>query len=235
MVPPTDIAGRQAGGEDRAGRKAGAEDTLRCFVAMGVGDDIKGSVERMVADLRAAVADGRPRLSWTRPEGWHVTLKFLGDVAPERIDEICERLSAAVAGSAPFEVRATGASTLPSSGRRARVVVVELDDAGASSRLAAAVEEALEPLGFAREQRRFVPHLTVARIRSHDGWPAFAEGLRPWRERALGSGVVGAVGLYRSRLGSGGSRYSLLRRFDLGAAGVPSKPSAAASGKRAQR
>jgi 2'-5' RNA ligase len=190
---------------------------LRCFVAMGIGDDIRESVERMVADLRAGMTDGRPRLSWTRPQGWHVTLKFLGDVEAARIDEIGARLSEAVVDTAPFAIRATGVSTLPAGVRRARVIVVDLKDEGGSMRLATAVDEALEPLGFEREQRRFVAHLTVARVRSNDGWPRFGERLDRWRDSDLGTSIVDAVGLYRSRLGSGGSRYSLLRRFDLNA------------------
>jgi 2'-5' RNA ligase len=191
---------------------------MRCFVAMSVGDDIKVPVEQMVDELRAAVSevsDDSPRLSWTRPEGWHVTLAFVGVIEAARIEEICRRLPAVASAIPAFTIKAAGVSTFPTRGRRPRALVVDIEDGGRTERLAEAVGEALEPLGFEREARRFSPHLTIARVRDHDGWPVFAGRLESWREREFGEHDVESIALYESKLGTDAARYSVLRRFPL--------------------
>jgi 2'-5' RNA ligase len=70
-------------------------------------------------------------------------------------------------------------------------------------------------LGFEREARRFSPHLTIARVRDHDGWPVFARRLESWREREFGEHDVESIALYESKLGTDAARYSVLRRFPL--------------------
>lgn len=194
---------------------------MRCFVAMGIGDDIKKSIGAMADDLRSAVRDGKPRVSWTRPDGWHVTLRFLGDVEPDRIDSVSKELRHAAESQPPFAIRAAGVTTFSQgekSAHKPRAIVVPIKDDGESARLAAAIDQTLAPLGFRPEQRPYVAHLTVARVRDHKDWGHMAAKLRRYEAHGFGEKKIDSVALYESQLQSGGARYSVLQRFSLMAA-----------------
>ncbi len=195
---------------------------LRCFIAVKVGEEIEEALRRVIEELENTHPPRGTRVTWSRPQSWHVTLKFLGDVAADRVAEIGEALAAAVAGVHATEVEAGGLIRLPAHGRP-RVVAAEVRDDGALGRLAERVENGMATLGFEREKRPFLAHLTIGRVRDRKG----AEGDRPesaqplvevvesMRERSLGSGTVESVGLYKSELGRSGATYTRLVRVGL--------------------
>ena len=150
---------------------------------------------------------------WTTSASQHVTLKFLGWTPSDRVDAVGSAIEI-VARSHPGALVALGAVGAFPSMRRARVLWVGLEDpAELLARLAADLDRAMEPLGYAVEQRAFTPHLTLARFKS----PARLEGLvpvRPWGR--LDPFDIAAVTLYRSRLHPSGARYEALSSFPLG-------------------
>jgi 2'-5' RNA ligase len=96
------------------------------------------------------------------PENLHVTLRFLGAVGPELVDEVASAVGAAAASTGPIVTRLDGLGAFPAPGR-ARVLWAGLDDrAGRMAALALALDGALAPR-FRPEARPFRPHLTVAR------------------------------------------------------------------------
>ena len=161
-----------------------------------------------------------------RPEGVHLTLKFLGDVPADRIGAIADVAGRAAARHAPFALSLSGVGAFPS-GRAPRVLWAGI--AGDLDRLVAlqaSVDGCLAELGFARERRAFNPHLTLARLRD----PASRE------ERARALGVLKAaqprgearfdvdgVALFQSTLGPGGAVYRRLSRASL--SGTRPRPS----------
>ncbi|HYC54499.1 MAG TPA: RNA 2',3'-cyclic phosphodiesterase [Candidatus Binatia bacterium] len=202
-----------------------AVETFRCFVAVRLGDAIAEGVLRTLQELKTTAEQSRWRVSWTQPEGWHVTLKFLGDVASDRVGELLRALEPVFRDVAPFRVAAVGLMTLPPASEP-RVIAVALRDEGALSRLAAGVDNALEPLGFARESRRFTPHLTIGRVRSTPSprrarrgspreTPPMAYLMDRMREHDFGQDHIDRVELVRSRLSPGGSVYESLAAFEL--------------------
>ena len=140
-------------------------------------------------------------------ENLHVTLKFLGNVADERIEEIAAAVGDATAGMVDFAVRLGPPGVFPSA-RRARVLWIGLEDpAGGLAALAGSVEESLTPLGFPAEGRAFTAHLTIGRVPrpQHVSLPdAGAPGERF---------VVDRLALVRSRLGRPAARYEALATF----------------------
>lgn len=189
---------------------------MRCFIAMGIGDDIKKPIAAMVDDLRSAVSEGRPRVTWTRPDGWHVTLKFLGDVDDDTLGEVTDNLRRVAAETgASFTIRAHGLATFPSSGRKPRAIVVPIEDDGSAARLAATVDAAMTPLGFEPDGRPYVAHLTVGRVRDHKGWGRMAVKIRDYEAREFGKKTIESVALYESQLQPGGARYTVLQEFPL--------------------
>jgi 2'-5' RNA ligase len=157
-------------------------------------------------------------VAWVAADNFHVTLKFLGEVAAASLPQIEATLGAAAAPAAPFTLGVRGLGAFPSPARARVIWAGAAEGAGAAIRLAARVEEALEPLGFVRETRPFVPHVTLGRAREPRRRPALAAALAAGATREFGRVAVARVSLMRSALSPRGSRYTELRAFELGGA-----------------
>ena len=179
---------------------------LRLFVAFEVPEAQKDSVQKAIASVTV------PGARWTSRESWHVTLKFLGATAEERLAEVTGVVEHAASTSQPARTSLRGLGAFPGS-RRARVLWVGLDDpGGVLAALAHTLEEGFARHGFPAEGRPWTPHLTVARLKV----PA-AVALEPGQihldEQPF---EVGQVVLFRSHLKAGGAVYEPLARFRLG-------------------
>lgn len=179
---------------------------MRLFVALEVDAAVRRRVDEALADLRGADDD----LRWTRPEGWHVTLAFLGEVAAA-----ADAVTAAVARG--VETVAAGPITLrlrePGRfGRRAAWLAVEDEPAGAVARLGEAIQVELEEAALPVERREVRPHLTLVRPKGRRQLPAdFVEQL----PRPEGTWTADAAVLLRSHLEPEGARYEELARVAL--------------------
>lgn len=147
-------------------------------------------------ELGRARAVAPPGLRWTRPEQWHLTLAFLGEVPADEVPALTAALEAVV-GDAPMSLRLAGGGCFGT-----RVLWVGLaGDVHALRTLAADLSGAANRCGIALEDQGFRPHLTLARAgrEKADLRPAAAELAQivgpPWE--------VSAVQLMRSRLGAG--------------------------------
>ncbi|MCB1129125.1 MAG: RNA 2',3'-cyclic phosphodiesterase, partial [Verrucomicrobiae bacterium] len=156
-------------------------ESLRVFVALPLGDSLRARLAELQHRLRGSLPERAVR--WVRAEQVHLTLRFLGDVAADRIDSLKASLAAAVSGSAPLALEIGGLGVFPNP-RRPRVIWVGLE--GALEPLAC-LQQAVAQAGeaFAREDDRqtFQPHLTLGRV--NDRVPAngraVAEALPAWR------------------------------------------------------
>jgi 2'-5' RNA ligase len=136
--------------------------TLRTFIAIELDQALQGSLKSLQTRLRQRLAPRSVR--WVRPDGIHLTLKFLGDTPVSKLDAIKTALGQAAAEADPFTVTVGGVGCFPNV-RRPRVVWVGLHEpAGALARLRDAVEAQVAPLGFPTERRPFSPHLTLGRV-----------------------------------------------------------------------
>jgi len=189
---------------------------MRCFVAVNVGPSITEAMAAELPALRTEAERCGLKVSWSRPEGWHATVKFLGEIEAERTRAVAHRMEEAAAGIAPFRVEATGVTTFPHGSRKPSVVVVTLSDDGRFSDLARRVDEALEHEAFAREERRFRRHVTFGRVRDARGWRRFEPVIEALRHRSFGAGSVTAMTLYSSKLGDGPARYEEIASATLG-------------------
>jgi 2'-5' RNA ligase len=158
-------------------------------------------------------ADG---LRWVRPEGIHLTLKFLGEVPARRLEAIERVLARAVREPFRFSVQMAKLGSFGGS-TGLRVVWVGLEgEVEGLVRLAARVDAALEPLGFPRERRPFAAHLTLARVKegaSPQDRRRLFELVRSLEPPSLPALTLDVVSLMRSTLEPGGARYQCLARF----------------------
>ena len=150
------------------------------------------------------------RYAWAAPDKLHLTLRFLGNREPEQLQEL-ERALARIDARA-FQVRLGGLRTF---GGRARPRVVWTPVTAGETQLtalAAQVEAACREAGIEPEERPFRAHLTLARARRDSG--SLGE-LPPPPE--LAPFIASEIVLFQSTLGRGGSVYTPLASFALGA------------------
>ncbi len=186
----------------------------RLFVAVDLPQDVREALNRLEGDLRRRDLSC---LRWVRPEGVHLTLKFLGETPAERVPTIESVLAAAAPVVGPFRLALGTPGTF---GGRRGPRVVWLDIVGDAQRLRAlqtAVEGAMVEVGFSPEGRDYSPHLTLARV-PQPPRPGTAEMI----SRALAAVEppraefeVREIVLMRSRLQPGGAVYERLAGFPL--------------------
>jgi 2'-5' RNA ligase len=184
---------------------------LRLFIAIELPDEIKQGVARVQEGIRKAGASA----VWTRPEGIHLTLKFLGEVPETKVQEIMTALNAVPEGFGKLKLEVAGAGAFPNA-KNPRVLWVGVTgDTVKLASLQAAVEDGMERLGFEREARKFSPHLTLARIkfpRPRDNWQQVLGGIQDVR---LGGFEARQVNLMKSELKREGAVYTEVGRVEL--------------------
>ncbi|MHB9130494.1 MAG: RNA 2',3'-cyclic phosphodiesterase [Armatimonadota bacterium] len=184
---------------------------IRSFIAVEVDPAIIRRLAEVQAHLRGAGAD----VSWSRPEGMHLTLKFLGNVAEERIPAIGDALAEVAEHHTPFTVTVAGSGGFPTA-RRPRVVWAGISDGTTElTALAVDVETTLATLGFPPEERPFRPHLTLGRVKSPGGADKLAALLAEHADDQFGAMQVTEIILMRSELSPKGARYTPLRKAQL--------------------
>ena len=185
---------------------------LRLFLALELPPEVRDSLEQIQRGLKRTGADVR----WVRIGSIHLTLKFLGPVEPERVEEIAAAASGAAAGAGPLTLSPSSAGFFPGA-RSPRVVWAGLwGDLEELLSLARGLEQALVPLGFAAEKRGFSPHLTLGRVRSSRNKRDLIEAvldLADWRGPEF---QARELILFKSDLKPSGAVYTALGRFPLG-------------------
>lgn len=137
---------------------------MRSFIAVELDDAIR----RKLADvIRQLQRHGLPQdVKWVRAGNIHLTLKFLGDVEDNLLPEICRALTELAGQFDPFEFEISGLGRFPPRGA-ARVIWCGIEQGAEDlEALAEAVDIACNELGFPLENRKFSPHLTLARIKA---------------------------------------------------------------------
>ncbi len=189
---------------------------IRAFIAIELPDEVR----RGLAGLRRELQRDEHRfVKWVDPEAIHLTLKFLGNIPSRRVTEIARAIEVAAKATAPFELDVSGLGVFPNL-RQVRVLWVGIGgEVDRLKELQRGIDTELAALGFDREDRPFVPHLTLARVR---------QGASPSDRRSLAELVdtavfedkyeakVETVSLMRSELTPAGAIYSRLSEAVLG-------------------
>jgi 2'-5' RNA ligase len=189
-------------------------DSIRTFIAITIpGLD---PLRRVLKDLAGM---GRA-LKAVDPDNLHVTLKFLGHTDVNLVPEVRALMERAAQSSTSCELSITGLGVFPHA-ERPNVVWAGLRGADTLASLAAELEAGLEPHGFPRENRPFVPHLTLARVKARPP-ESLRELLSRHAKTAFGQAEIDHVEFIRSEPGPEGSRYTVLAAAPLGATSADS-------------
>ncbi len=181
---------------------------VRSFIAIKLPDELKAGLTRLEAELKLGKL---PSVKWVDPSSIHLTLKFLGNIAVDRIPEITRVMEETTRGLSPFHLEVKGLGVFPNL-RRVQVAWVgisgEVDKLG---QLQQRIDSSLVPLGFTAESRAFTPHLTLARLRdqaSPDERQRFGQLIADTRFEASYTIIVAAISLMKSQLTREGAIYS---------------------------
>lgn len=183
---------------------------LRLFVAISLPEQVKDEVEKSQKELRAAFPGNFIR--WTKREQFHLTLKFLGNVAETCVAELSNALRAACLNFTALQLRAERIGFFPEL-RFPRVLWVGVQDSkGVLALLQNAIEEAVMSFTNELSEKKFAGHVTLGRIprikkSEADALKTVALGMS---DRFFGEWVADKVELIRSELSSSGSHYTTL-------------------------
>ncbi len=174
---------------------------MRLFVGVPIVDEARREIVALLGRLR----EGDWPVRWVHDEGLHLTLKFFGEVAPERLEVIEEAVRIAGRNTGALELRLDGIGAFPSA-VRPRVLWVGVEAPPALELLYDRVERGAEAIGFPPEGAPFRPHVTLGRVREGHRLPSggledAGHSLQP--APFLGSRLV----LYESVLTTQGPRY----------------------------
>lgn len=177
---------------------------IRAFIAA----NLALSVSEEMAKVQSALQKAKGDIRWVKPQGFHLTFRFLGNIEQTRVAPILTALRAAARLHPQFQVRTQGLGAFPSF-TRPRVLWTRLNGDGLQE-LYTKIESALSSCGFPPEGRAFRPHITLGRVRSPRGWNPVLEGIKAYLQYDFGESPIDKVTLYQSDLGPGGAVYTPL-------------------------
>ena len=190
---------------------------MRLFIGVDLDDPVRTAAAALTDHLRTELQRVDPDFTarWIPPPNLHITLWFLGEVADDAADALLAVLRQPFV-NAPFPLVLRGCGAFPRSGPP-RVLWVGVPHGAAGMQgLYGELADRLVPLGFAREQRPYSPHLTLARVKeSGRGTARAIRQLLAGIPADCGTSAVTAVTLFRSRLSSRGAAYERILRVPL--------------------
>ncbi|MEX2015604.1 MAG: RNA 2',3'-cyclic phosphodiesterase [Candidatus Hydrogenedentales bacterium] len=187
------------------------DERQRSFIAIELSDETKA----LLGALRDELSACRCRASWLRPDNYHLTFCFLGDISVEQQAAIAEHMEPASAAVAPFTLSVRGLGAFPSS-RKPQVVWVGAHVEGqALQTLHAAATEAALAADLQPDMKPFRPHITLGRVREQRGVGPIRKLLQAHSAFDAGQTHVDRVSLFASKLASEGAVHTKLLDFPL--------------------
>jgi len=175
---------------------------------------VRATFAALLGELRRT--DSKPR--WVQPENLHITLKFIGHVADEKLPPIYNAL-AAIPVPPPIAIEFHGLGFFPNV-RRPTVVWAGLQLLPELAALAGRIDNALAVCGVPHEPRPFAAHLTLARLKETRLSDALRAQIENAQGRSFGNQTVRDFHLIESKLKSTGAEYTTLRSFPFTAEGI---------------
>jgi 2'-5' RNA ligase len=188
---------------------------IRSFIAIELPEEVKRGLAKLRRELER---EEHSFVKWAEPEGIHLTLKFLGNIPFKQVAEIAETMKKAAQGIFPFYLEISGLGGFPNL-KQPRVLWVGIrGELNTLLRLQQNIDSALASFGFAKEERPFVPHLTLARIRQGTSLAdkkSFGELAMSTNFKTRYPLDVESISLMRSQLTPGGAIYTRLSMVSL--------------------
>ena len=185
---------------------------IRAFLAIEPPEDILQKISVLQEKLRREISD---RISWTKPEGQHLTLKFFGDISQEDVSKICAAVQKRIVLETNLNLKVEKLGVFPDV-RRPRVLWCGVSgDVERLSVLQKKIDSDLAAIGFPVEDRPFRAHLTLGRIKASHDLTGISTALTRHGTFAAGELICNELVLFQSKLSSQGAVYTKLAEFAL--------------------
>jgi len=185
---------------------------IRAFLAIEPAEDILQELSRLQEKLKREISG---RISWTKPQGQHLTLKYFGDISAEDVKNICSAVENRIASVSSLNLKIEKLGVFPDA-RRPRVLWFGVSGDGKKLLLLQKQLEAdFEGIGFPGEDRPFRAHLTLGRIKEPHGLTGISEALTKHNAYAAGVFECRQLILFQSNLLPQGAVYTKLAEFTL--------------------
>jgi 2'-5' RNA ligase len=187
-------------------------ETIRTFIAIPLNPEIRSEAGKLARKL-LPLSRG---IKWVKPQSMHLTLKFLGNITQEEVRKVFTAMDRLfVSLPPPLNLRSTNLGAFPNL-KKPRVLWIGLEGDGlpALLDLQQEVEESLAAEGFPKEQRKFSPHLTLARVKYGDNLERVMKGFSEYKfpEILL---KVERLEIMRSDLKPTGAEYSVQKSYSF--------------------
>ena len=189
-----------------------ASATWRVFCAVELPEVVRRQLEEHILKLRKQIPDAAA--SWSRVENIHLTLKFFGNVALDRIPVISEAASRAVAEFPTFTIGVGNTGVFPRPSRAQVLWIGVSDPSGKLSALQERLENECVAEGFEKEGRAYRPHLTIARIRKPEGARRLADAHLQMPFTTSEVSLTELI-LFRSEVSPKGSKYTAISKHPI--------------------
>jgi len=184
---------------------------IRCFIAIKLPQEIRTQIESYIDDLNRYTKMVR----WVKPDNLHLTIKFLGEIEPEKVEQIKSTLERVKGFTSPFDLQIIESGCFPGR-KRPRVFWLGFDKSGVTylSEIQSWLEDQLNQVGFEKENRKFLPHLTIGRVRGVDNYSDLYSYIdnHPFKGKTF---LVNKIYLIRSYLKPTGAVYRDLGTHSL--------------------
>ncbi|MCD6488701.1 MAG: RNA 2',3'-cyclic phosphodiesterase [Desulfurococcales archaeon] len=177
---------------------------VRTFIAIDIDDD---NVRNELAKVRDYLSSTKAELKPVATENIHITLRFIGEMPLTLVSELCDKLSKEVTFK-PFKIKVYGLGVFPNI-HRPRVIWAGITE-GASNiiELHDIVEKILRKLRIPPSREKFIPHITIARVKSSRNLPALRKAIELYIDKDFGGFIVNSIKVKRSILTPRGPIYS---------------------------
>ena len=187
---------------------------MRLFIAVNLTERCRELLQNKVDEIKREVKED---VKWVKPQNWHLTLKFLGDVNKSKLSKIKEVIKNTGKGYSKFPVKFRGIGAFPELDYP-RVFFIKIAK-GEDSLISINqnLEKKLEPLGFEPENREYIPHLTVARSKDETNLKKFSRSLNKFNEKYFINVYmeVSVISLMESKLFPEGPVYEKISQISL--------------------
>lgn len=189
---------------------------MRCFLAIDLCEDVKFALKRLEEDVKKCEAD----VKLVGPENVHFTIKFLGEVEENRLDEIKSAVEDVLKHWSAFKITVAGMG-FHGSERFVRNVWIGVGEGREGLvRLFEEINDSLEAKNFRSETYPANPHITVCRIRAQKNIKTLLRLVKDRGNERFGEFLVNEVKLKRSELSPKGPKYSDIFTCSFGAYGL---------------
>jgi 2'-5' RNA ligase len=189
-----------------------SEKNIRAFLAIEPPEDILQALSRLQEKLKREIGG---RISWTKPQGQHLTLKFFGDISMEDVNNISFVVQNRKALTPSLNLKIEKTGVFPNAHRPRVIWCGVAGDLDKLSELQKQLDIDFAGIGFQKEDRSFRAHLTLGRIKDPSGLTGISEALTKQKAFIAGEFSCKELVLFQSKLLPHGAVYTKLAEFTL--------------------